>query len=74
MANLSPLIDSMIKEYLLFRGFTSTLKAYESEIKGDKDRSFRVIGNLLFDISSQGSFSLTCECAHIPTTIMKQTV
>ena len=43
MANISPLIDSMIKEYLLFRGFTSTLKAFEGEIKADKDKSFRVL-------------------------------
>ena len=42
MANISPLIDSMIKEYLLFRGFTSTFKAFEGEIKADKDKSFRV--------------------------------
>lgn len=43
MAHVSPLIDSMIKEYLLFRGFTSTLKAFENEIKTDKDKSFRVV-------------------------------
>lgn len=42
MANISPLIDSMLKEYLLFRGFTSTFKALENEIKADKDKSFRV--------------------------------
>ena len=42
MANISPLIDSMLREYLLFRGFTTTLKSLENEIKSDKDKSFRV--------------------------------
>ena len=43
MANISGLVDSMLREYLLFRGFTATLKALESEIKSDKDKSFRVM-------------------------------
>eukprot|EP00112_Aurelia_sp_Birch-Aquarium-sp1_P009302 Seg2052.2 transcript_id=Seg2052.2/GoldUCD/mRNA.D3Y31 product="WD repeat-containing protein 91" protein_id=Seg2052.2/GoldUCD/D3Y31 len=42
MANISGLVDSMLREYLLFRGFTATFKALESEIKSDKDKSFRV--------------------------------
>ena len=43
MAAASPVLDDLIKEYLLFRGFTSTLKAFENDIKGDKDKSFKVI-------------------------------
>eukprot|EP00794_Sanderia_malayensis_P005508 gene5508-6193_t len=42
MASLSSIIDSMLKEYFIFRGFTMTLKAFENEIKTDKDKSFRV--------------------------------
>lgn len=35
-------IDEMIKEYLLFRGFTTTLKAFDQDLKHDKEKSFRV--------------------------------
>lgn len=35
------LLDELIKEYLLFRGFASSLKSFESELKSDKEKSFR---------------------------------
>ncbi|XP_058061431.1 WD repeat-containing protein 91 [Anopheles bellator] len=35
-------MDGLIREYILFRGFSNTLKVFESELKGDKDKSFRV--------------------------------
>ncbi|KAG0225073.1 WD repeat-containing protein 91 [Actinomortierella wolfii] len=34
-------IDELIKEYLLFRGFTNTYKAFEAESKTDKDKGFQ---------------------------------
>jgi hypothetical protein len=34
-------MDELIKEYLLFRGFNATIKAFEHDLKQDKDRSFR---------------------------------
>jgi len=34
-------MDDLVKEYLLFRGFNLTLKTFESELRQDKDRSFR---------------------------------
>ena len=37
-----PMLDDIIKEYLVFRGFSSTLKSFESDLKVDKDKSFRV--------------------------------
>ncbi|KAM7445845.1 WD repeat-containing protein 91 [Porites harrisoni] len=37
-----PMLDDIIKEYLVFRGFSSTLKSFESDLKADKDKSFRV--------------------------------
>ena len=42
MAAAVQALDEIIKEYLLFRGFASTLKAFEGELKLDKDKSFRV--------------------------------
>lgn len=35
-------MDELIKEYLLFRGFGNTLKSFDSDLKTDKERSFRV--------------------------------
>ncbi|KAI8349228.1 WD40-repeat-containing domain protein [Choanephora cucurbitarum] len=41
-ANSLHQVDELIKEYLLFRGFTNTFRAFESEIKIDKDKGFQV--------------------------------
>ena len=35
-------MDELVKEYLLFRGFTGTLKALDADLKSDKDKAFRV--------------------------------
>ena len=35
-------MDGLVKEYLLFRGFHATLKTYESDIKNEKEKGFRV--------------------------------
>uniref|UniRef100_A0A0A9XRW3 WD repeat-containing protein 91 n=2 Tax=Lygus hesperus TaxID=30085 RepID=A0A0A9XRW3_LYGHE len=35
-------LDELVREYLLFRGFTITLKSFDGELKVDKDRGFRV--------------------------------
>nr|XP_056702134.1 WD repeat-containing protein 91 [Euleptes europaea] len=34
--------DDLVREYLLFRGFTATLKQLDAEIKADKEKGFRV--------------------------------
>lgn len=34
--------DEHVKEYLTYRGFTTTLKHLDSEIKADKEKGFRV--------------------------------
>jgi hypothetical protein len=35
-------IDELTREYLLYRGFCNTLKAFDTELKADKDKGFRV--------------------------------
>lgn len=35
-------VDSLIREYMLFRGFAGSLKAFDGELKTDKDKGFRV--------------------------------
>uniref|UniRef100_A0A1Q3F285 Putative hspc049 protein n=1 Tax=Culex tarsalis TaxID=7177 RepID=A0A1Q3F285_CULTA len=34
--------DGLVREYVLFRGFSSALKSFDNELKNDKDKSFRV--------------------------------
>ena len=41
-------MDELVKEYLLYRGLNSSLKALELEIRNDKDKGFRVNTILLY--------------------------
>lgn len=36
------LTDDLVKEYLLYRGFTTTFRVFDHDLKIDRDRSFRV--------------------------------
>ncbi|GJJ69581.1 hypothetical protein EMPS_01928 [Entomortierella parvispora] len=54
-------IDELVKEYLLFRGFTNTYKAFEADSKTDKDKGFqaeKIIEELFAAISSMDLSSL----------------
>jgi hypothetical protein len=42
MAHASSVMDDAIKEYLLFRGFTSSFRAFENDLRNDKDKAFQV--------------------------------
>lgn len=42
-------MDELVREYLLFRGFTATLKSFDNELKIDKDKGFRVSWLVLLD-------------------------
>ncbi|KOB76317.1 WD repeat-containing protein 91, partial [Operophtera brumata] len=35
-------VDELVREYLMYRGFTSTVKAFDNDLKADKDKGFRV--------------------------------
>lgn len=41
-------IDNLIKEYLIKRSFTNTLKCFESELSSEKEKGFRVRNTILF--------------------------
>lgn len=43
MATATIALDEAIKEYLLFRGFTDTLKCFEEDKKNVKDQGYEVI-------------------------------
>ncbi|ORZ25829.1 hypothetical protein BCR42DRAFT_401016 [Absidia repens] len=48
-------VDDLVKEYLLFRGFTATFRALETESRTDKDKGFQVdkiLEELLFFVTS----------------------
>lgn len=63
-------IEEMMKEYLLFRGFGQTLKAFEAELKTDKEKSFRVdkiIEQLLHSVSNYDLNSLRELWGHLET-------
>lgn len=54
-------VDQLIREYMLFRGFSNTLKTFDGELKSDKDKGFRVdkiIDQILSAINSQDLQSL----------------
>ena len=34
-------LDDLIREYLLFRGFASSLKSFDIDIKAEKEKGFR---------------------------------
>ncbi|TSK72057.1 WD repeat-containing protein 91 [Bagarius yarrelli] len=42
MASAVERMDDLVREYLIYRGFTSTLKHLDSEVKADKEKGFRV--------------------------------
>ena len=35
-------LDELVKDYLLFRGLSQTLRTLDNELKLDKDKGFRV--------------------------------
>lgn len=56
--------DDLVREYLMYRGFTSTLKHLDSEIKADKEKGFRVCLYITSDfyILSDGLMTVQWEC------------
>lgn len=42
MASSCEKLDQLVKDYLLFRGFTGTMKLFDQELKADKDKGLRV--------------------------------
>lgn len=61
-------MDELIKEYLLFRGFANTLKAFDADLKNDKEKSFRadkIIEQLMHNISAYDLSALRELWAHL---------
>lgn len=45
MASAVERTDDLVREYLIYRGFTTALKQLDAEIKADKEKGFRVGGS-----------------------------
>ena len=37
----SELVDGLVREYLLYRGFSHSLKVFDNELKSDRDKGLR---------------------------------
>ena len=37
----SEYVDGLVREYLLYRGFSNSLKTFDSELKSDRDKGLR---------------------------------
>ncbi|KAL1494765.1 hypothetical protein ABEB36_010311 [Hypothenemus hampei] len=74
MAHLQYL-EELIREYLVFRGFSSTLKSFDSDLKVDKEKSFRVdkiIEQIMQYISNYDLSGLRELWAHFETHIFNK--
>lgn len=61
-------VDALIREYMLFRGFSNSLKSFDTELKGDKDKGFRVdkiIDQILQTINTQDLQALRDIWSHL---------
>lgn len=64
--------DEIVKEYLLFRGFSVTLKAFDNELKIEKEKGFRVdrvVENLLQCVYNYDLAGLRDAWNHLETKI-----
>ena len=41
-------MDSLVKDYLMYRGYTASLKALDNDMKNDKDKNFKVINHIYY--------------------------
>ena len=60
MTSATGALDEAVKEYLVYRGFTSTLKQFELEKKDDKDKGFRVSSGLMPLCCMHACYCLAC--------------
>ncbi len=61
-------IDELVKEYLAFRGFSNALRAFEGDVKADRDKGFhveRVVDHLLSHVLASDLPGLTAYWGHL---------
>ena len=55
-------VDTLIKEYLLFRGFTVSLQAFNTELAADRGCGFQVLASAWIVLDSWVSRRARCVC------------
>ena len=68
-------LDELVKEYLLFRGFTATLKSFDTDLKNEKEKGFRVdkiVDQISQSISSHDLSGLLDLWKHFDTKIFSK--
>ena len=56
-------MDELVKEYLIYRGFSLTVKSFDADLKADKDKSFRVCIYWMTNV-----YSFACPDVYSPPT------
>lgn len=60
--------DNLVREYILYRGLANTLKVFDTELKLDKDKSFRtdkIIDFITYSINTHDLQSLRDIWGHL---------
>lgn len=63
-------VDGLVREFLIFRGFSNSLKTFESELKVDKDKGFRadkIVDSIQTAINTQDLQSIRDIWSHLDT-------
>ncbi|KAG0415205.1 hypothetical protein HPB47_007653, partial [Ixodes persulcatus] len=71
----SQFADDLVRDYLRYRGFFGSLKAFDSEVKADKDKAFRpdrVVEHLSGCVESMDLVGLRDVWAHLDTHIFRR--
>lgn len=68
-------VDALIREYMLFRGFSNSLKSFDGDLKTDKDKGFRVdkiIEQIVHCINSQDLSALRDIWNHLDSNLFSK--
>lgn len=69
------LVEEIVKEYLIFRGFANTLKSFDSDLKNDKhksQRSDKILENIILAIHESDLTSLREIWAHLQSNLFNK--
>lgn len=68
-------MDELVREYLLFRGFVASVKSFDTDLKNEKDKGFRVdkiVDNLVLSINTHDLNGLRELWGHLDTLIFSK--
>lgn len=68
-------MDELVREYLLFRGFVASVKSFDTDLKNEKDKGFRVdkiVDNLVLSINTHDLNGLRELWGHLDSLIFSK--